>query len=136
MQGYALVIAKGGFKLEPVEPSAPVTSRLGSTPPGLDLQGGFRNSTLLAKRASMASLAYLVTRLWDQMVVDKTGLTGAYNFELRWNNDDHNPAPSDGDSFPALFTALQETLGLRLQSEKVPVERIVVDHVERVPTDN
>jgi uncharacterized protein (TIGR03435 family) len=70
------------------------------------------------------------------MVVDKTGLTGAYNFELRWNNDDHNPVPGDGDSFPVLFTALQETLGLRLQSERVPVEMIAIDHVESVPTDN
>jgi len=139
MPGYALVVAKGGFKLkpaEPVAPGAPVPFRLGAIPPGLDLQGGFRNSTLLAKKTSMASLAYLVTRLWDQMVVDKTGLNGVYDFELRWNNDDHNPVPSDGDSLPSLFTALQETLGLRLQAEKVPVEMIVVGHVERVPTDN
>jgi uncharacterized protein (TIGR03435 family) len=56
MQGYALVIAKGGFKLKPVEPDASVPSRLGSIPPGLDLQGGFRNSTLLAKKVSMSSL--------------------------------------------------------------------------------
>jgi len=139
LTGYALVIAKSGFKLKPVEPvesGPPVLFRLGSMPPGLDLQGGFRNSTLLGKKASMASLAYLVTRLWDQMVVDKTGLAGVYDFELRWNNDDHNPVPADGDSFPSLFTALQETLGLRLQSEKVPVEMIVVRHTERAPTDN
>lgn len=84
----------------------------------------------------MASLAYVVTRLWDQMVVDKTGLSGVYDFELRWNNDNNNPTPSDGDSFPVLFTAIQETLGLKLQAEKVPVEMIVVDHVERIPTEN
>jgi uncharacterized protein (TIGR03435 family) len=136
MQGYALVIAKGGFKLKAVEPDPPVISSLGAVSPGLDLRGGFRRSVLIAKRSSMASLADLVSRLWDQMVIDRTGLTGVYDFELRWNNDNLNPAPPDGDSFPFLFTALQETLGLRLQAEKVPVEVIVVGHVERVPIEN
>jgi uncharacterized protein (TIGR03435 family) len=84
----------------------------------------------------MASLADLMTRVRDEMVIDKTGLTGVYDFELRWSHDDNNPVPSDGDSFPFLFTALQETLGLRLQAERVPVEMIVVDHLARVPTEN
>jgi len=136
MPGYALVIAKGGFKLKPVETGAPVTSNLGSIPPSLNLQGGLRRSILVAKKASIASLADLVTRIWDQMVIDKTGVTGVYDFELRWNNDDHNPAPTDGDFPPVLFTAIQETLGLRLQAEKVPVPMVVVDHVERIPAQN
>jgi uncharacterized protein (TIGR03435 family) len=136
MQGYSLVIAKGGFKLKTVEPGAPVTGSLGSMSPSLNLQGGFRRSILVAKKASIASLADLMTRVRDGMVIDKTGLSGVYDFELRWNNDDNNPIPSDGNSFPFLFTALQETLGLRLQAEKVPVEMIVVDHVARDPTEN
>lgn len=70
------------------------------------------------------------------MVIDKTGLGGVYDFELHWSNDNLGSLPIEGDSFPLLFTALQETLGLRLQAEKVPVEIIVVDHVERVPTEN
>lgn len=135
MQGYALVIAKSGFKLKPAETGPPVTPSLGSIRPGLQLQGGFRRTTLLAKKSSMASLADLVTRIWDQMVVDKTGITGVYDFELRWTNDDHNPVPSD-DPFPALFDSIQEALGLRLQPEKVTAEIIVVDHVERVPIGN
>lgn len=135
MQGYALVVAKKGFKLKPVEPGAPETPRLGALPAALNLQGGLRRSVLVAKKASIASLADLVTRIWEQVVVDKTGLPGVYDFELRWSNDNQNP-PSDSDSYPVLSTAIQDTLGLRLQAEKVPVEIIVVDHIERVPTKN
>jgi uncharacterized protein (TIGR03435 family) len=65
--------------------------------------------------------------------VDQTGLDGVYGFELRWTNDDQ---ADDADSAPTLFTASQETLGLRLQRQKVPVEIVVVDHAERVPTEN
>ena len=134
-QGYELVIAKGGFKLksanaQEAEANTPV---IGQMSPSLDLQGGFRRSVLIAKHAPISSVADLVTRIWDQMVVDKTGLTGVYDFEFRWNNDNNNPS-SDADSLPILFTAIQETLGLRLQPKKVLVEMIIVDHVERVPT--
>ena len=78
----------------------------------------------------------MVSRLWDEIVIDQTGLTGVYDFELRWNNDNLNPPPADADAFPYLFTVLPDTLGLRLQARKVPVEMIVVDHVNRVPTEN
>jgi uncharacterized protein (TIGR03435 family) len=136
MQGYALVIGKKGFKLTPAVPDAPSTPGFGSISPALNLQGGLRRSTVVAKKASMASLADLVTRIWDQMVVDNTGLPGVYDFELRWNNDLLNAASGEADSFPPLSTAVEDTLGLRLEAKKIPVEVIVVDHVERVPTGN
>jgi uncharacterized protein (TIGR03435 family) len=69
-------------------------------------------------------------------VVDKTGIDGVYDFEFRWTNDDQTPNGIDADAAPSLLTALQETLGLRLQPQKVPVEIVVVDHVERVPSEN
>ena len=84
----------------------------------------------------MALLADLVARNLGEFVLDKTGLDGVYDFELRWTNDDQNPNATDIDAVPSLFTALQETLGLRLQPQKVPVEIVVVDHVERVPAGN
>ena len=56
--------------------------------------------------------------------------------QLRFINDDLSSNASDVDGVPSLFTALRDTLGLRLQPEKVPVDIIVVDHLERVPTDN
>jgi uncharacterized protein (TIGR03435 family) len=126
MPGYALVVAKSGFKLKPVEPSG-----------GSDTSSdGGRVRTLTAKKTSMAQLADLVARNLGDFVVDKTGLGGVYDFELRWANDDQNPDATDIDGVPSLFSALQEALGLRLQAQKVPVEIVVVDHVERVPIEN
>lgn len=124
LPGYALTVAKGGFKLKPVEPGSSDTS-----------SNGTRILTLTAKRTSMEYLAEIVARSLGEPVVDKTGMPGVYDFELRWNTDDQNTSGVDAD-VPSIFTALQETLGLRLQSQKVPGEIIVVDHVERVPIEN
>jgi uncharacterized protein (TIGR03435 family) len=127
LPGYALMVAKSGFKLKPVEPGGADTGT-----------NGGRVRTLTAKRTSMPLLADLLARSLGEMVVDKTGIEGVYNFEFRWTNGDPNPssADADADAAPSLFTALQETLGLRLQTQKVPVEMIVVDHVQRAPIEN
>lgn len=123
LPGYALVAAKGGFKLKPVDADDDDTRH----------QGG-RIQTLSAKGTSMATLADLVSRYLNILVIDKTNVAGVYNFDLRWSTDD-SPAET-ADQPPALPVVLQEALGLRLQAQKVPVEMIVVDHVERVPTEN
>src|SRR5882757_9032795 len=71
-------------------------------------------------------------------VVDKTGLTGQYDFTLHWASFDPGPAaaPTDpGEQGPSLFTALEEQLGLKLKSEKEQIEVIVVDSVEK-PSEN
>ena len=68
-----------------------------------------------------------------RLVVDKTGLTGKYDFTLRWTPDTIQSA--DSDAGPSLFTALQEELGLRLESTKAPVDVLVIDQVE-LPTAN
>ena len=71
----------------------------------------------------------------SEMVVDKTALEGVYDFELRCPPTILTPS-SDADAAPSLFTALQETLGLRPQHQKVPVDVVAVDRVDRVPTEN
>jgi uncharacterized protein (TIGR03435 family) len=118
MSGYALVSAKNGFRLQPVEPGGNDTH----------VEGG-RVKVLTAKKISMDILAGIAADDLGETVVDQTGIAGVYDLELRWTSDDTGDAPS-------LFTALQDTLGLRLQPQKVPVEIVVVDHVERVPTEN
>jgi uncharacterized protein (TIGR03435 family) len=125
LPGYGLVVAKSGFKLKPVEPG-------GSSS---DHNGG-RVQTLTAKKTSMAQLADFVSRMLEETVVDKTGIDGVYDFELRWTRDDQPPDVVEPGAAPSLLTALQETLGLRLQPQKVPVEMFVVDRVERAPTEN
>jgi uncharacterized protein (TIGR03435 family) len=77
-------------------------------------------------------LASFLEELVGRSVVDKTGLKGAYDFHLQWEPD---PSGADHDTFPSIFTALQEQLGLKLQPNKGPVKTLSADHVER-PSEN
>ena len=67
-----------------------------------------------------------------RVVVDKTGLTGKYDVELKWTPDEQQ---GTADAGPTLFTAIQEQLGLKLEPAKGPVDSFVVDQVEK-PTEN
>jgi len=78
-------------------------------------------------------------------VVDQTGINGLFDVKLEWTPDDRGPvtanaagalAATDPASGPSLFAALQEQLGLRLESRKGPRDVLVIDHAERVPTGN
>ena len=87
----------------------------------------------------MAALARTMSNLAGRIIVDKTGLIGAFDFELEFTPD---PAAGGGQpvavsdaNLPSLFTALEEQLGLKLVPERRPVEVLVIDRVER-PTDN
>jgi uncharacterized protein (TIGR03435 family) len=127
LPGYALIVAKNGFKLKPVDDAGgPSTSSNGKN----------RVRTLTAKTTPMNQLADILTRSLGEMVVDQTGIEGVYNFEMTWAEEGQKPDDAAADTAPSLFTALQETLGLRLKPEKVPTEIIVVDHLERVPVEN
>ncbi len=66
-----------------------------------------------------------------QPVIDKTGLTGTYDFKLSYR-----PVSDSSSDLPDFFTALQEQLGLKLESRKVPVEFLVIDHIDKIPTEN
>jgi uncharacterized protein (TIGR03435 family) len=79
---------------------------------------------------STTRLATTLGGLLQKTVVDKTGLTSTYDFNLRWSN---NVSEAEGDAGPSLFTALREQMGLKLQSAKGPVDTLVVDHVEMPP---
>jgi uncharacterized protein (TIGR03435 family) len=80
----------------------------------------------------------------DRPVVDQTGLQGRFDFPLKWTPDESQfadmgmkiPPPKDNaDAPPGLFTAIQEQIGLKLESTKAPVEVLVIDHVEK-PSEN
>jgi len=90
----------------------------------------------------MADLAGELRGQLDRPVVDKTGISGRYDIALNWTVDDFQaarfsgfPAPLDHTEVPDLFTAIQEQLGLRLESTKGSVEAMVIDRVER-PIEN
>jgi uncharacterized protein (TIGR03435 family) len=124
-QVYTLAIAKGGIKL--VEPTdAEVKDPKRGIMPG---PGGVRGVA-----APISNLTGLLSQQLGRLVIDRTGLTGKYDFELKWTPDtayhveSNNDGPPDG---PSLFTAVQEQLGLRLESAKAPVEFLAIDHVEK-----
>ena len=74
---------------------------------------------------NVSMLADMLSQSLQRDVLDDTGLTGMYDIKLQWSD-------STG---PSLFTALEEQLGLKLNSAKGPVKTLVVDHVER-PSEN
>ena len=90
------------------------------------------------------ALVTLLQMLLDYPVEDRTGLSGTYDFELKWERDPETfrssgfsnvPSPSDQMSRPSIFRALQEELGLKLVATKAPLQSIVIDHIEK-PSPN
>ena len=74
----------------------------------------------------------------DRPVLDRTGLTGTFDFSLEWSLESdlaESPGSRPEDTGPTFLQALQEQLGLRLKSTKGPVDVLVIDHVEH-PTEN
>jgi uncharacterized protein (TIGR03435 family) len=124
----ALVQSKKGIKLEPADPNLP-----GS------VANTFHMGHIDTKGVYMPMLATVLSRFMRQPVLDMTGLPGRYVVKLDWTPDPVEPiapgTPAPGAS-PSIFTALQEQLGLKLESRKGPLEVIVVDHAERVPIAN
>jgi uncharacterized protein (TIGR03435 family) len=118
---YMLVVAKGGPKLK-VSQEETMSTR------------NPRRGHCEAKKVTIAWLAMAFHNSgWaDRPVIDKTGLTDAYDFVLDWTPDD---VKSDELSAPSLFTAVQEQLGLKLEAETAPHEVLVIDHVEK-PAEN
>jgi uncharacterized protein (TIGR03435 family) len=118
---YALTVAKGGPKLKLAAEGEGA---------GMNTHPRSKTSQAVATATSMDLLAkYLGNRL-GRIVVDKTGLSGDYDFTLEWAPD----AAADSTA-PPLVTALREQLGLRLESQKAPVEVLVIDAISR-PSEN
>jgi uncharacterized protein (TIGR03435 family) len=135
---YALVVDKGGakIKLSGANPSAEWVS-----PSGQHVQSGTTATTGLIS-GHVVPLAMLVRALMsagqlDRVVVDRTGLTGNYDYALNWTPDATSASgedPSD-TNLPSLLTAIREQLGLRLEPSMGPVNTLVIDHVEK-PSEN
>jgi len=132
MNVYALVVAKGGPKLKAADAAEGHSS-------GCNQLGvcSFRGEPTDA-------FARWLQLVMDKPVVDKTGIAGEYGFTLTWTPDQsqftsmgiHVPPPTDNPNAPPeLFTAIQEQLGLKLESQKIQAEVLVIDHVER-PSEN
>jgi uncharacterized protein (TIGR03435 family) len=119
--GFALVVAKNGPKLQESK-SDEVATSFGPTLKPADPSGPI---SLTARKYSIPGLANLLSQIGPGPVADQTGLTGVYDFKLSW----------DETAGPSLVTALQEQLGLRLESQKVPVSFFVFESAQR-PSGN
>ncbi len=123
---YALVIAKGG-------------SRLKDSPANAEMSRTTGKGRLTAQAITMQSLAGSLSLQAGRIVVDRTGLTGKYDINLRWATDDASSEitedkadSSRAEGFaPSLLTALQEQLGLKLESTRGPVEVIAVNRIDK-----
>ncbi|MDE3197849.1 MAG: TIGR03435 family protein [Acidobacteriota bacterium] len=130
---YALVVAKGGPKMKVSDPA--------SRGPRFSMGRGQLDAT----KAKMSMFVNILANQLGRSVLDKTELTGDYDFKLEFTPEMGRegpmkefppgvepPASPDG---PSLFTALAEQLGLKLEAAKGPVEVLVIDSVEK-PTEN
>jgi uncharacterized protein (TIGR03435 family) len=150
---YALVVAKDGSKLTEVPAPGPLTSQMPPTarasglpplPPGtwrMSINKG--QVTIEAKAEPISRLTDVLSQQRGRLVIDQTGLNGAYDFTLTYameaGPDIGPPPPGMAESAPVnavtLFTAIQEQLGLRLESTKGPVNIFVIEHIEE-PSGN
>jgi uncharacterized protein (TIGR03435 family) len=146
---YELVVGKNGPKLKAAE-QAPAPQNA-PDPPGplkLDQDGypvvsrgsgprmafsGDRGSAVFTE-GSMEQLVDLLSHQLGRPVTDGTGLKGKYDFSLRWSMEGLGK-PGD-DPGPTIFGAVQEQLGLRLEQKKGLIDMIVIDHLDKVPTEN
>jgi uncharacterized protein (TIGR03435 family) len=154
---YALVVAKGGPKVTESKPGEPMpfpNDAKSDGPPRLgnrEIIGEgmrMRPGSIQSRGGNTAFLVNVLSGILDRTVVDKTGLTGSYDFSLNWTPDESmgnalggprggspkDDAPPDAGG-PTLFSAVEEQLGLKLQSVKGKVDVIVIDHID-LPTEN
>ena len=116
----------------------PIVAKVSETvkvPAERGMQGG-RPGDMKYRDAPMGLLAQFLSGVFGRPVQDKTGLTGRYTFTLQWALGENDSVPPEfarppDPAGPSLVTALQEQLGLRLQSGKVPILIVVVDSAER-----
>lgn len=133
---YEIVVGKDGPKITSTAVQGPL--------PGL----GFRNLNpvdLVVRNATLADFAALMqSAVLDKPVVDHTGISGRYDFELKWTADQGQletfggirNAPTEApDAPPDLYTAIQQQIGLKIDSTKSPVEVMVIDNVTK-PSPN
>jgi uncharacterized protein (TIGR03435 family) len=124
MAVYGLVVDKKGIKFQEV--------------PDTGSRSNSNNNHYQGTAVSMANFATVLSRRMDLPVIDMTGLKGFYNLKLDWVPEPRGgaDAASDASPGPRLPEALQDQLGLKLEHRKAPIEVMVVDRVEKVPTEN
>ena len=135
-RAYDLILAKGGAKLHPTPVPAGTDGQpatvAGALGPAVSASGSRHGIEMQCRRFNMHALTMLLASQLHMPVIDKTGLDGTYDFTLQYA---HEYDASDPEAFPSLSTAVQEQLGLKLDSSRGAVDTLVIDHVDP-PTEN
>jgi uncharacterized protein (TIGR03435 family) len=148
---YTLAADKTGFKLKP-SPSTASSAEddsiatvkknegkdgfpvLASGGPGLVVETRGGRARISAYKTDLSKLADFLSNQLGRPVFDQTGVAGDFDFVLYYTPE--NATPDDTNPYPGIFNALREQLGLRLSATKGPVEMLVIDRIEKVPTEN
>ena len=121
---YILSAGKGPAKVKPVEPGGDAT--LGGGGP----KAFFHNQPI-------SRFTFMLTRRMDRPVLDKTGLTGIYDFTVDLSGLGFNgQPPQDPNAGPSIFTAVQDDLNLRLEAQRAPIDILVIDQANKIPIEN
>jgi uncharacterized protein (TIGR03435 family) len=159
---YDLTVAKGGSKLKEtlypdakpaagstmeftldkndfpiLPPDAAVQARVTWTKNG-SMRSGFRAYSIGALAQDLAGVLAEATPsegMVPPRVIDKTGLTGRYDFTLEYANFIY-ASVDDGVRGPSIFSAVEKQLGLKLEKTKAPLDVIVIDHIDKAPAEN
>jgi len=118
-------------------------NKLTVEPPSADFAGSIRLGRMYLRQSTLSQLTYFISRFTHQPIIDMTGIPGEFTIRLHWAPDEPQAAPAPDaaaqpgiDSEPSLFRAVEEQLGLKLETRHGPVEVLVVDRAEKVPAGN
>jgi uncharacterized protein (TIGR03435 family) len=152
-EGYTLTLARRDGRFGPKLHASTVDCRARLAARGQNqnvpplpvgaLECGMRNAAGVINFGGvpMSVFAQMLSNQTGRQVLDQTGLSGNYDVDLRFSVDSQRPrASADGqppppDDVPSIFTAVQEQLGLKLEPAKAPVDRVIIDHIERPDPD-
>jgi uncharacterized protein (TIGR03435 family) len=132
LSAYVLTVGKNGQKLTPTQ--------LKGSLPGMGMRPGPTGLMLVMANAKLTDFTgFLQMLVLDRPVVDRTGITGRFDYNVTFTPDDSEfnghppklPQTETSDSAPNLFAAIQEQLGLKLDAQKTSVDVIAIDHVEK-----
>jgi len=136
LDGYRLTIAKGGSKLKPVSPHGVATSaykNFKAREGAIFLIAGADGAHLMSNAAPISELTAKLAGFLQVPIADETGLTGTYDYAFDFTPEDFPPDVQTDSA--TLANALKRETGLILEKAKIPVQILVVDHVEK-PTPN
>ena len=137
LPSYALEVGESGSKLQPSKYADYPDAAKGPDGKGIhrmmmmQQDGSGQVMGIAAQKSSLPEFALQLSMQLGKKVVDKTGLTGQYDFNLHWSQAAADNDASDSAAGPSLFTAIQDQLGLKLVPQAGPVDVLIVDHVEK-----